>query len=300
MLKKVLVIAGATASGKSALAVKLAQDFQGEVISGDSIQIYRGFDIGSGKIKQEEMQGIRHHLIDIKESKDHYSVYEFQNRGRELIEAISKRKNLPVLCGGTGLYIKALIYDYEFNEEDELDKTYDDIDDKTLHSMLEKVDPISAFKIHPNNRRRVLRALNYYEKNARPLSSNKTDKALYDTLILALDMPRDILYQRIDQRVDKMIEEGLLKEIEDLVKGGISFEDQAMKGIGYREFKAYFNGEMTLEEVIAKIKSDSHNFAKRQYTWLRHQLKVEWIAYDLNYELIKERVKRWLNEGRTN
>ena len=298
MNKKVLVIAGATASGKSALAVKLAKDLNGEIISGDSIQVYRGLDIGSGKIKEEEMEGVRHHLIDIKDPGDTYSVYEFQKMGREALEDIDQRGSLPILCGGTGLYIKALIYDYEFKTEEGASKTYDDIDDLSLHQMLEKIDPVSALKIHPNNRRRVLRALNYYEKNKEPLSFNKTQKALYDALILALDMPRDQLYQRIDKRIDQMIKAGLLKEVEELLKKGVSFDDQAMKGIGYREFKAYFDQEKTLDEVIAKIKSDSHNFAKRQYTWLRHQLKVEWIAYDESYEHILERVQGWL-DGRS-
>ena len=298
MNKKVLVIAGATASGKSALAVKLAKDLNGEIISGDSIQVYRGLDIGSGKIKEEEMEGVRHHLIDIKDPGDTYSVYEFQKMGREALEDINQRGSLPILCGGTGLYIKALIYDYEFKTEEGASKTYDDIDDLSLHQMLEKIDPVSALKIHPNNRRRVLRALNYYEKNKEPLSFNKTQKAMYDALILALDMPRDQLYQRIDERIDQMIKAGLLKEVEELLKKGVSFDDQAMKGIGYREFKAYFDQEKTLDEVIAKIKSDSHNFAKRQYTWLRHQLKVEWIAYDESYEHILERVQGWL-DGRS-
>ena len=298
MNKKVLVIAGATASGKSALAVKLAKDLNGEIISGDSIQVYRGLDIGSGKIKEEEMEGVRHHLIDIKDPGDTYSVYEFQKMGREALEDIDQRGSLPILCGGTGLYIKALIYDYEFKTEEGASKTYDDIDDLSLHQMLEKIDPVSALKIHPNNRRRVLRALNYYEKNKEPLSFNKTQKAMYDALILALDMPRDQLYQRIDKRIDQMIKAGLLKEVEELLKKGVSFDDQAMKGIGYREFKAYFDQEKTLDEVIAKIKSDSHNFAKRQYTWLRHQLKVEWIAYDESYEHILERVQGWL-DGRS-
>ena len=298
MNKKVLVIAGATASGKSALAVKLAKDLNGEIISGDSIQVYRGLDIGSGKIKEEEMEGVRHHLIDIKDPGDTYSVYEFQKMGREALEDIDQRGSLPILCGGTGLYIKALIYDYEFKTEEGAYKTYDDIDDLSLHQMLEKIDPVSALNIHPNNRRRVLRALNYYEKNKMPLSFNKTQKAMYDALILALDMPRDQLYQRIDERIDQMIKAGLLKEVEELLKKGVSFDDQAMKGIGYREFKAYFDQEKTLDEVIAKIKSDSHNFAKRQYTWLRHQLKVEWIAYDESYEHILERVQGWL-DGRS-
>ncbi len=295
MHKKVLTIAGATASGKSALAIKLAKDFKGEIISGDSIQVYRGLDIGSGKIKKEEMEGVVHHLIDIKDPKESYSVYDFQKMGRLLIDAIERRGHLPIICGGTGLYIKALIYDYDFKEEKDFNN-YEDIDDVSLHAMLKEVDPISAIKIHPHNRRRVLRALNYFEKNGSPISSNKTEKALYDALILALDMERSELYAKIDQRVDNMVKDGLLSEVEGLLKSGIAFNDQAMKGIGYREFEAYFKNEQSLEEVIQKIKSDSHNFAKRQYTWLRHQLPIEWIDIKTDYELIKERVRKWLDE----
>ena len=295
MHKKVLTIAGATASGKSALAIKLAKDFKGEIISGDSIQVYRGLDIGSGKIKKEEMEGVVHHLIDIKDPKESYSVYDFQKMGRLLIDAIERRGHLPIICGGTGLYIKALIYDYDFKEEKDFNN-YEDIDDVSLHAMLKEVDPISAIKIHPHNRRRVLRALNYFEKNGSPISSNKTEKALYDALILALDMERSELYAKIDQRVDNMVKDGLLSEVEGLLKSGIAFNDQAMKGIGYREFEAYYKNEQSLEEVIQKIKSDSHNFAKRQYTWLRHQLPIEWIDIKTDYEVIKERVRKWLDE----
>ena len=295
MHKKVLTIAGATASGKSALAIKLAKDFKGEIISGDSIQVYRGLDIGSGKIKKEEMEGVVHHLIDIKDPKESYSVYDFQKMGRFLIDAIERRGHLPIICGGTGLYIKALIYDYDFKEEKDFNN-YEDIDDVSLHAMLKEVDPISAIKIHPHNRRRVLRALNYFEKNGSPISSNKTEKALYDALIIALDMERSELYAKIDQRVDNMVKDGLLNEVEGLLKSGVAFNDQAMKGIGYREFEAYFKNEQSLEEVIQKIKSDSHNFAKRQYTWLRHQLPIEWIDIKTDYEVIKERVRKWLDE----
>ena len=295
MHKKVLTIAGATASGKSALAIKLAKDFKGEIISGDSIQVYRGLDIGSGKIKKEEMEGVAHHLIDIKGPKESYSVYDFQKMGRLLIDAIEMRGHLPIICGGTGLYIKALIYDYDFKEEKDFNN-HEDIDDVSLHAMLKEVDPISAIKIHPHNRRRVLRALNYFEKNGSPISSNKTEKALYDALIIALDMERSELYAKIDQRVDNMVKDGLLSEVEGLLKSGVAFNDQAMKGIGYREFEAYFKNEQSLEEVIQKIKSDSHNFAKRQYTWLRHQLPIEWIDIKTDYELIKERVRKWLDE----
>ena len=295
MHKKVLTIAGATASGKSALAIKLSKDFKGEIISGDSIQVYRGLDIGSGKIKKEEMEGVAHHLIDIKDPKESYSVYDFQKMGRLLIDAIEMRGHLPIICGGTGLYIKALIYDYDFKEEKDFNN-YEDIDDVSLHAMLKEVDPISAIKIHPHNRRRVLRALNYFEKNGSPISSNKTEKALYDALIIALDMERSGLYAKSDQRVDNMVEDGLLNEVEGLLKSGVAFSDQAMKGIGYREFEAYFKNEQSLDEVIQKIKSDSHNFAKRQYTWLRHQLPIEWIDIKTDYEVIKERVRKWLDE----
>lgn len=295
MHNKVLTIAGATASGKSALAIKLAKDFKGEIISGDSIQVYRGLDIGSGKIKKEEMDTVAHHLIDIKDPKENYSVYDFQKMGRLLIDEIKRRGHLPIICGGTGLYIKALLYDYDFKEEKDFNY-YEGVDDVRLHAMLKEVDPISALKIHPHNRRRVLRALNYFKQNGSPISLNKTEKALYDALILALDMERSELYAKIDQRVDDMVKDGLLHEVEGLLKSGIDFNDQAMKGIGYREFEAYFKNKQSLDEVVQKIKSDSHNFAKRQYTWLRHQLPIEWIDIKKDYEVIKERVRKWLDE----
>lgn len=292
--EKVLVIAGPTASGKSALAIRLAQKFGGEIISGDSIQIYRGLDIGSAKTTQDQQAGIPHYLIDIKDPDENYSVMEFQKLGRQYIEKIAQNGKLPIVCGGTGLYIKALLYDYVFFKEEEADNQYPELSNQQLYDLLALKDPKALEKIHINNRKRLVRALNIIEKHDRGISSIKeaqTHQPLYDILIIGLDVPREILNQRIEKRIDAMMAEGLIDEIAALLAKGISFDNQCMQGIGYKEFAAYFDGQKSLDECVEEVKKNTRRFAKRQMTWFRNQFSVCWLNDE--EEIIKE-VSQWL------
>lgn len=291
-MDKVLVIVGPTAVGKTDFGIRCANDFDGEIISGDSIQIYKGLDIGSAKPDENELSRAVHHLIDIRSPKDRYSVKEFQDLSREKIADITKRNRLPIIVGGTGLYIKAALYDYEFFDEEEEDDQYDDLSNEQLYSKLKEHDPQALEKIHINNRKRLIRALNIYEKHHKGISQIKAEQKhqpVYDCLIIGLTLERQQLYDRINSRVERMIEEDLLKEIEDLLKDGVTFDDQCMQAIGYREFKGYFAGEKTLAECIEEIKKDSRNFAKRQYTFFNNQMDVKWF-YDTDqaYQAISD------------
>ena len=293
-MKKVLVIVGPTAIGKTEFGIRCAETFRGEIISGDSIQIYRGLDIGSAKPTQEELKRAVHHLIDIKDPKENYSVREFQKLSREAIDLISSKGKLPIIVGGTGLYIKASLYDYTFFDETEEDDPFDSLSNDELWQELKQKDPAALEKIHPNNRKRLVRALNIYEKHHKGISQIKAEQEhepIYDCLIIGLTAERDALFSRINSRVDRMIEEGLPQEIEGLLKAGISFSDQCMQGIGYKEFKGYFEEGKDLQECIEQVKINSRHFAKRQYTFFRNQLDVKW--YEDKEEALKE-VQEWL------
>lgn len=293
LMKKVLVIVGPTSVGKTSFGVRCAKLFNGEVISGDSIQVYKGLDIGSAKVTKEETEGIKHHLIDIKEPFDNYSVKEFQEKGREIIDDISSRGELPIIVGGTGLYIKALLYDYVFFDEDEKDEQYDDLTNEELYSMLQKEDPKALDNIHINNRKRLVRALNIVRKHGKGISSIKEEqehKPIYDIKIIGLTKDRDKLKEDINLRVDQMIKDGLVDEIKGLLDKGVTFDNQSMQAIGYKEFKDYFENTKTLEEVIEQIKINTRHFAKRQYTWFNNQMDMEW--YD-NKDKAIESIKDW-------
>lgn len=292
-MKKVLVIVGPTSVGKTSFGVRCAKLFNGEVISGDSIQVYKGLDIGSAKVTKEETEGIKHHLIDIKEPFDNYSVKEFQEKGRELIDDITSRGKLPIIVGGTGLYIKALLYDYVFFDEDEKDEQYDGLTNEELYSMLQKEDPKALDNIHVNNRKRLVRALNIVRKHGKGISLIKEEqehKPIYDIKIIGLTKDRDKLKEDINLRVDQMIKDGLVDEIKGLLDKGVSFNNQSMQAIGYKEFKDYFENRKTLEEVIEQIKINTRHFAKRQYTWFNNQMDMEW--YD-NKDKAIESIKDW-------
>lgn len=293
-MQKVLAIVGPTAIGKTEFGIRCAEQFCGEIISGDSIQIYRGLDVGSAKPTQEELKQAVHHLIDIKDPKENYSVSEFQKLSREAIDTISSKGKLPIIVGGTGLYIKASLYDYTFFEETEEDDPFDTLSNDELWQELKQKDPEALEKIHPNNRKRLVRALNIYEKHHKGISQIKAEqehKPIYDCLIIGLTAERDLLFSRINGRVNRMIEDGLLQEIEGLLKAGVSFSDQCMQGIGYKEFKGYFEEGKDLQECIEQVKINSRHFAKRQYTFFRNQLDVKW--YENKEEALKE-VREWL------
>lgn len=279
-MEKVLVIVGPTSVGKTSFGVKCAQDFNGEIISGDSIQIYKGLDIGSAKVTKEETKGIPHYLIDIKEATENYSVKEFQEKGRELISKITNENKLPIVVGGTGLYIKALLYDYKFFEEEEKDDQFENLTNEEIYKELKEKDPKALESIHINNRKRLIRALNIVNKHGIGISEikdNQEHKPIYDIKLIGLTKDKEVLKENINIRVDQMIKDGLLDEIKGLLDKGITFDNQCMQGIGYKEFKGYFEGNKKLEEVIEEIKSNTRHFAKRQYTWFNNQMDIEWF-----------------------
>ncbi len=294
---KLVVIVGPTAVGKSSTAVTLAKDFNGEVINGDSIQVYRQLSIGSAKTTEEEMQGIPHHLIDYKDVTDEYSVQVFQKDGRQKIEEIVERGHLPIISGGTGLYIKALLYDYSFTEMEASHEEYEGIATEVLYERLRTLDPRSLEKIHPNNRRRIVRALQMadsgHTKSEQEAGQNHA--LLYDCKIIGLTIDRQQLRERIGLRVDKMMDAGLLAEVSAL-KDQYGWDNQAMKAIGYKEFMDYFSGNMSLEEAVESVKVHTRQFAKRQYTWWNNQLPVSW--YDVSdpeyLNEIEREIRDWL------
>ena len=278
-MKKVLVIAGPTAVGKTAFSVQIAKKLNAEIISGDSIQVYTGFDIGSGKVTEEEKEGVVHHLIDIRDPRDPYSAADFQKMAREIID---RTEGISIICGGTGLYLKSCLYDYTFNEESGMfaNEDLEKYTNEELYAKLLETDPVQAEKIHPNNRRRVLRSLTIAERSGMAQSeieANQKHEMLYDAFIAGCTMEREKLYARINRRVEMMFEAGLQKEVADLLEQGITFTDPAMKGIGYREWAGYFQGNMSADEVKEEIQKHSRQFAKRQYTWLNHQMSVHWF-----------------------
>ena len=292
MNEKVLIIVGPTGIGKSEFGIKCAKAFNGEIISGDSIQVYKGLDIGSAKIKKEETQNIKHHLIDIKDPKETYSVKEFQDNARELIKEISNNNKLPIIVGGTGLYIKATLYDYEFYEENEKDNQYEDLTNEELYELLKKLDEEALNNIHINNRKRMIREINVatkHDKNITEIKSSQRHETIYNNLIIGLTTSREEIYQKIEKRFHQMIDEGLLDEINNLLKMGITFEDRSMSGIGYKEFKGYFLENESLDSCIEKAIRNTKHFVKRQYTWFNNQLDVKWfINKDEAFNYIKD------------
>ena len=279
-MKKVIVIVGPTAVGKTKLSIELAKKFDGEIINADSTQIFKGLDIATAKVTEEEKENIVHHLIDIKDITDDYTVYDYQKDARGCIDDILKRGKTPILVGGTGLYIKACLYDYQFTEEGKITNDYLDFSNDELYEMLLKVDPET--EIHKNNRKRVVRALNYYNENKKPLSSKgKTDKELYDTVYIGLTTDRETLYNRINKRVDIMVENGLLEEAKRIYGSNIRTK-AVLTPIGYKELFPYFSGEKILEECLELIKQNSRRYAKRQYTWFNNQMNIKWFNTDFN------------------
>lgn len=288
-MKKVVVICGPTAVGKTKLSIDLATYFNAEIISGDSVQVYRKLDIGSAKIKPEEMHGIKHHMIDILNPNESFDVATFQRMVRSHIESIHR----PFIVGGTGLYIKAALYDYEFNnpkrDVDE-EKAYDKLSNEALHEMLKKIDPDTASLLHPNNRRRVLRALALAKETKRS-SLQKKDVLLYDALILYASMDRETLYERINRRVDLMMSEGFLEETIHLKNEGLKLDI-----LGYRELMQYIDQEISLEDALVEIKKKTRHLAKRQETWFKNQMHAEILDmkdYDAALALAIEKIKKF-------
>lgn len=285
---KLIVLAGPTAVGKTALSILLAKRIGGEIISADSMQVYRHMDIGSAKITASEMEGVPHHLIDILEPTEEFNVFLFQSLARQAIKEISSRGNIPVVVGGTGFYIQALLYDIAFEGEEDhseirsgLEREADEKGLDALYSQLCLVDPRSAEAIHPHNRKRLIRALEFYRLNGYPISRHnereREKKSPYDFSYFVITDERSRLYQKIEERVDHMIKEGLVPEVQRLKEMGCDRNMVSMQGLGYKEIMDFLDGSCTLEEAVSRIKQDTRHFAKRQLTWFRRERDVIWI-----------------------
>lgn len=288
-----IVLTGPTAVGKTELSIELAKKVNGEIISADSIQVYKGFDVGSAKITKEEMQGICHHLIDVLEPTESFNIALFKDMAKAAVKDIQSRGKLPIITGGTGFYIQSLIYDIDFTENEDdgyratLEKLLQEKGPMYIHNMLRDIDPKSADSIHYNNSKRVIRALEYYHQTGEQISthnereSSKTSP--YNFAYFVLNCPRDILYERIDKRVDIMVNQGLVEEVRALVDSfNLTSDMVSMQGLGYKEILQYLKGEITLDEAIYIIKRDTRHFAKRQLTWFKREKDVIWVDKDIH------------------
>ncbi|EOI55604.1 tRNA (adenosine(37)-N6)-dimethylallyltransferase MiaA [Enterococcus gilvus] len=302
---KVIAIVGPTAVGKTSLSIDLAKRFDGEIISGDSMQVYRGLDIGTAKVTLEEQAGVLHHLIDVRDIDQSYSAADFQQAAREVIQEITDRGKVPIVVGGTGLYIQSLLWDYKLGSEGErtdesLREKYEAIAEaegnEALWRLLQAKDPLAAEKIHYNNRKKMIRALEVFELTGHSILEPKEQpKELYDSFLIGLNTERTRLYRRINERVDLMVEQGVLEEARQLAK---TPEVQAAQGIGYKEFFPYFSGECSLDSAIEEVKLHSRRYAKRQLTWFRNRMSVHWYDLVQHPEAIDEveaAIEKWLS-----
>lgn len=306
-LQPLLVITGPTATGKSDVGVLVAEKVGGEIISSDSMLVYRGMDIGTAKPTRAEMRGIPHHMLDIVEPDQDYSVALFQKQARAVIAETAARNNLPVLVGGTGLYVGAVIDNYDFSNacgdsalrqkllHEAADKGFE-----SLHRRLCEIDPQVASKLHPRDTRRVIRALEVYYLTGKPISSyQKIDRhgqLQYNLVMFGLTMERGKLYRRIEQRVDKMIAAGLVEEVQRLLDRGLSIELSSMRGLGYKEIVSHLIGELSLEQAVELLKRNTRRFAKRQLTWFRRDERIKWLDLDdyEGYEPVAQEITRYI------
>ncbi len=297
-----IVIAGPTGVGKTALSVRLAKEIGGEVISADSMQIYRDMDIGTAKVTKEEMQGVPHHLIDVLDPRENYDVTRFKAMAEEAVSSVYERGHIPIVCGGTGFYIQALVYGIDFEDEDKArmvgfrERLYKEALEKgraEIHERLREIDPVSYERIPANNLKRVVRALEYHELHKEPISAHnekvrKERKSPYDLRYFALVDERERLYERINRRVDLMMEEGLLREVKKLKEMGVGRDRTSMQAIGYKELRSFLEGEMSLSEAVEEIKKNSRHYAKRQLTWLRRERDVIMINISETGDILDE------------
>lgn len=309
--KSLVVLTGPTAVGKTELSIGLAKQINGEIISADSMQIYKYMDIGTAKIKKEEMDGIKHYLVDELDPSDEFNIVRFQKMAKKAMEEIWKKGKIPIIVGGTGFYIQSIVYDIDFSEEkeengyrQELEQLAEEKGGDWLHEQLRKVDSISAEKIHPNNIKKVIRALEYYKENNAPISTHNEEQmqkeSPYHFAYFVLNRDRSVLYERIDKRVDLMIEEGLLEEVRELKEKGYTKKLVSMQGLGYKEILDYLDGECSLEAAIYRLKRDTRHFAKRQLTWFRRERETIFVEKEnflsdeeiLSYMVEKLREKR--------
>lgn len=285
---KLIILAGPTASGKTAVSVDLAKRIGGEIISADSMQIYRGMDIGTAKITADEMQGVKHYLINVSDPKEDFNIVKFQNMVKCSIEEIKKNGHIPILVGGTGFYIQSIIYDIKFDKEEDngsirkvLEEEYDKMGADFMYEKLKKIDSISAENIHKNNKKRIIRAIEYFLINNALISEHnelqKKKTSPYDFRFFVLNPKRDILYDRINKRVDKMVEKGLVDEVKSLIERGLSIDNISMQGIGYKEIVEYLEGNIPLDKAVENIKQNTRHMAKRQVTWFKRERDVIYI-----------------------
>lgn len=288
MRKPLVVLTGPTAVGKTSLSIQLAKAIGGEIISADSMQVYIGMDIGSAKIKLSEMDGVKHHLIDILHPEDEFNVMLFKQKCNKAMEEIYAAGHIPILTGGTGFYIQAVLYDIDFTEEKDSTTRHtleavamEEGGAEKLYEMLTKIDPESAKIIHANNVKRVIRALEFYELNGTPISKHnekeRKKESPYNSAYFVLNDERELLYHRIDERVDRMFEEGLIDEVIGLKEKGYHRNMVSMQGLGYKEVLDYLDGKISLDEAVYLIKRDTRHFAKRQITWFKREKDVIWV-----------------------
>ena len=289
--KPMIILTGPTAVGKTDLSIQLAKAMNGEIISADSMQVYRHMDIGSAKVTPEEMDGVPHHLIDVLEPEEEFNVVVFQKLAKEALTGIYERGHIPIIVGGTGFYIQALLYDIDFTENDgdttirrELEKLAQTQGASCLHQMLQEIDPESAAAIHQNNVKRVIRAIEFYRQTGKKISlhneQEREKQSPYQFLYYVLDTDRKTLYERIDRRVDLMMEHGLVDEVKHLADMGCTRDMVSMQGLGYKEILDYLSEEISLEEAVYILKRDTRHFAKRQITWFKRERDVRWLELE--------------------
>lgn len=304
MKKPLIILTGPTAVGKTELSVKLAKALQGEIISADSIQVYKYMDIGSAKVTKEEMEGVKHYLIDELMPDEEFNIFYFKEKAKEYVNEIYKNNHIPIVAGGTGFYIQSLLYDIEFKNEEsndqirnELYQLYEKQGAAYIHNMLKEIDPESAAAIHENNVKRVIRAIEYYQLNGEKISTHndreKQKNSPYKFKYYCLNMDRKLLYERINKRVDIMVKNGLVEEVKSLLNMGYSKNLVSMQGIGYKEIILYLEGNITLEEAVEMIKQETRRFAKRQLTWFRREKEVTFINYE-DFDFDKEKVLEFM------
>ena len=289
--KKLIVLTGPTAVGKTDLSIRLAKKVGGEIISADSMQVYRRMNIGTAKIRPEEMDGVRHHLIDILEPEESFNAFLFKEYAKKAADEIWERNNIPIIVGGTGFYIQTLLYDIEFAQNDENDgirdelyRLYEEKGAGYMHELLREIDPDYAAEVHENNVKKVIRAIEFYRQTGCRMSEHNAVQreriSPYNFAYFVLSDDRKLLYDRIDRRIDKMLEEGLVDEVKALLAEGLKRDSVSMQGLGYKEIAAYLSGEISLDEAVYILKRDTRHFAKRQLTWFRREKEVEFVELD--------------------
>ncbi|MCI9616928.1 MAG: tRNA (adenosine(37)-N6)-dimethylallyltransferase MiaA [Eubacterium sp.] len=299
-MNELVILTGPTAVGKTELSIALAKRIHGEIISADSIQVYKGMNIGSAKITKEEMQGVKHYLIDVLDPKDAFNVHIFQKMAKEAVSEIQNKGKIPIIVGGTGFYIQALLYDIHFDETDDeheyrkqLEQIAVNKGNEYLYQMLKEIDPLSAEEIHFNNTKRVIRALEYYHDTGKTISSHnyeqRRNQSPYNFAYFVLNDKRELLYQRIEERVDIMLQNGLIEEVKELLAHGCDADMVSMQGIGYKEVVNHLETNISLEDTAELIKKNTRHFAKRQLTWFRREKDVCMINID-DFEYNQEKI----------